>query len=358
MRLFLLCFFLLVLQVQSQAQPLALYVNMQNEVMVWDRGMLKKVDFLPPTNYKIGRVAIPYLDNSRTFRIYYGGSMRQVNIGFTNAFFATDNLVAYLNQKSLNVFDKGVLKNLTSLCDQYFVSDSLILYLDGFKSEYKVYYNGQILPMENFIPDSVLSTIKVADNIIAYNNFANQFCIFYHGARHQQEVYSVGSFEAGRNTVAYMDIDKRFKIYHSGKTIVADNFPPNSYKVGDNVVAFVTNDGRFKIFYDDSVRDMGYFSPNYLVADNIIAYKDPSGWMKIFYKGNITDMENYFPTEISAQYNSLAYINTNNTLRLFSEGEVYDVTNADLTNWQLNYDIVSYQIGQGIFKVYYKGTEY
>jgi hypothetical protein len=340
------------------AQPLASYVTMQNELMVWNKGMIHKIDYLVPTALKVGRTAIPYLDNSRTFKIFYGGASRQLNVGFTSNFFATDNLVAYLNQKSLWVFDKGVSKNLTGIADQYFIADSLVLFYDGLKSDYKVYYNGTIYGMESFVPDSFLSSISVGDNIIAYNNFANQFRIFFRGQRIAQEDYSVYSFESGRNTVAYVDVDRKFKIFHNGKTIYGDNFPPASYHVGDNVVAFVTSDGHFKIFYDDSVRNIGYFSPSYQVGDNVVAYRDPAGYMQVFYKGETTAMENYYPQDMVIQYNSLAYINTNNTLRLFSEGEIYDVTNADLANWQLAYDVVTYQIGQGIFKIFYKGTEY
>ncbi|MBC7552346.1 MAG: hypothetical protein H7257_00045 [Taibaiella sp.] len=350
---------LLLITLAARSQPLATYVTMQNELMVWDRGMIHKIDYMIPTSLKTGRIAIPYLDNSRTFKIYYAGSMRQVNVGFTNNFYATDNLVAYLNQKSLYVFDKGVNKNLTPICDQYFIADSLVLFLDGLKSQYSVYYNGQIYGgVESFVPDSTLSAIKVTDNIIAYNNFANQFRLFYHGARIAQEDNPVSTFDAGRNTVAYVDADRKFKIFHSGQTFLVDNFAPLSYHVGDNLVAFVTNDGYFKIFYGDSVKTLGFFNPNYQVGDNIVAYRDPSGYMKVFYKGEYTDMENYYPTDMVIQYNSLAYINTNNTLRLFTEGEVYDVTNADLTKWHLTYDVINYQIGQGIFKVFYKGTEY
>ena len=342
----------------SLAQPLASFVNLQNEFMVWSNGMLRKADFLPPTLKKTGRTAIPYLDNSRSFKIYYNGGVKLINVGFTNTFFATDNLVAYLNQKSLFVFDKGTSKNLTGICDQYFVADSLILYLDAVKSDYKVYYNGNIQSIESFVPDSTLASIKVSDNIIAYNNFANQFRIFFRGNKIAQEDYPVKSFDAGRNTVAYVDADSKFKIFHNGQTIIADNFAPTSYHVGDNLVAFVTSDGYFKIFYNDSVRTLGYFNPHYQVGDNIVAFRDPTGYLRVFYKGEITDMENYYPNEMTIQYNSLAFINTNNTLRLFTEGEVYDVTNADLTNWTLNYDVITYQIGQGIFKVYYKGTDY
>ena len=69
-------------------------------------------------------------------------------------------------------------------------------------------------------------------------------------------------------------------------------------------------------------------------------------------------MESYYPNNYTIQYNSVAYINTANTLRLFTEGEAYDVTTAELSNWALNYDVITYQIGQGIFKVFYKGNEY
>jgi hypothetical protein len=340
------------------AQPLATYTDIQNQVMVWDNGMIHKVDFLPPTSIKVGRTCIPYLDNSRTFKVYYGGGVKQLNIGFTNAFFVTDNLVAYLNQKALSVFDKGVTKNLTGVCDQYFVGDSVVLYLDSYKGEYRAYYNGNIYSVEAYFTDSQLSSVKTADNIIAYFNFANQFRIFFHGSKIAQEDFPIVSYEVGRNTVAYVDNDRRFKVFHNNKTFTLDDFPPASFKAGDDLVAFVSSDGYFKIFYADSVRTIGFYNPNYQVNDYIVSFKERGGSFKVFYKGDITELETYLPTNIVAQYNSLAYVNASNTLKLFTEGEVYEVTTADLTAWQLNYDVITYQIGQGIFKVYYKGTEY
>ncbi len=341
-----------------QAQPLGAYTDMQNEFMVWDRGMIHKVDYMPPTSFKIGRTAIPYLDNSRSFKIYYGGGVQNINVGFTNSFFATDNLVVYLNQKSLNVFDKGVTKNLTGVCDQYFFGDSIVLFLDTYKGEYKAYYNGQISSIETYFSDSVLSTVKVSDNIIAYNNFANQFRIFFHGQKIAETDYQVNSFDVGRNTVAYVDNDRRFKIFHNGKTFPIDDFQPSAYKAGDDLVAFVSNDGYFKIFYNDSVITLGYFKANFQVGDNIVAFKDQGGTFKVFYKGTVTEMDTYMPPKLVIQYNSMAYLNQSNELRLFSEGEIYEVTNAELTSWSLNYDVVAYQIGENIFKFYYKGTDY
>jgi len=341
----------------SLAQPLSAFVDVQNQVMVWDNGMVRKIDYLAPTQMKIGRIAIPYLDNSRSFKIYYGGGIKTINAGTTNAFFVSDDLIPFLNQKSLNVFDQGTVKNLTAICNQYIMADSVILFLDAVKNEYKVYYNGQNHTIESFIPDSVLPSVKVSDNIVAYDNFANQFRIFYHGSIIPQEEYPVSSFDAGRNTVAYVDDNRKFKIFHNGQTYILDDYPPISYAAGDNLVAFVSTDGYFKIFYGDSVQTVGYFNPTYKVKDNIVAYKDPNGYFKVFYKGTLTDMENYYPTKFMIQYNSLAYINAAGTLRLFSDGEAYDVTNADVDSWQLNYDVIQYQIGQNIFKIFYKGTE-
>ena len=100
-------FFLFFLPFSSIAQPLSNYVNMQNQVMVWDKGLLRKIDYLPPILMKTGRTAIPYIDNARSFKVYYGGGMKTINIGFTTDFNVSDNLVAYKNNTALNVFDNG-----------------------------------------------------------------------------------------------------------------------------------------------------------------------------------------------------------------------------------------------------------
>ena len=357
-RVSLIVLLILCLGFTSNAQ-LACYVNMQNQVMVWDNGMIRKVDYLQPTEVKVGKITIPYLDNTRSFKIYYGGGVKTVNIGFTNEFKVSDNLVSFLNAKSLNVFDKGNIKNLSTFCTQYFMGDSVILFFDGVRSEYKAYYEGNVYPIEGFLAGTPLEVIKVSDNIAAYDNYANQFRIFYHGQILEQENYAVSSFEVGRNTVAYLDINRQFKIFHSGQTYVVEDFPPQTYQAGDNVVAFVSTDGYFKIFYGDSVRTIGFFSPQDLrVIDNMVAYRDQSGYFKVFYKGNIYSLESYYPDKYVMQYNSIAYVNRIGMLRLFTEGEIYDVTNAELENWEVNYDVLKYQIGMNMFRIYYKGNEY
>jgi len=350
---------------QIQAQPLSAYVNLQNQILVWDDGAIRKIDYLTPISMKIGRTTIPYLDNSRSFKIYYGGGVRTVNIGFTNEYQVTDNLVAFLNARSLNVFDNGVIKNLTGLAQQYFLGDSILLFHDGIRNEFKAYYDGTVYPIENFLAGNAIEVVKVSDNIAAYDNYANQFRIFFHGNIIAQEDYAVSSFDVGRNTVAYIDINRQFKIFHNGKTVIAEDFPPENYTVGDNVVAYVSNDGYFKVFYDDSVRTIGFFRPDYRVGDNVVGFRDGGGYFKVFYKGDLITLESYYPGNYIVQYNSLAYVNRANVLRLFSEGEVYDVSSmfnneaqSSQESWQLNYDVLKYRVGLNLFKIYYRGEEY
>ncbi len=350
--------FLFLLFTGSAKAQLAAYTNLQRQLMVWDNGLLRKIDYLPPTELKTGRVAIPYLDNSRSFKIYYGGGMRTLNAGFTNAFNVSDDLITFLNAKSLNVFDNGAVKNLSLLCNEYYTGDSLVVFLDGVRTEYKAYYNGQIYPIESFLAGPGLTSIAVSDNIAAYNNYARQFRLFYHGNIIPQEENPVSSFSAGRNTVAYTDAGSVFKIFHDGKTITAESFAPEKYVTGDNLVAYITNDGYFKVFYQDSIYNLGFLRADFQVGDNVVAFKDNAGYFKVFYKGEVTTLDTYYPENYTIQYNSLAFVNRANVLRMFSAGEVYDVTTSTVDSWDLSYDVLKYRIGENFYRVFYNGQEY
>jgi hypothetical protein len=361
---------------------LSAFTNFQNQFMVWDNGMIRKIEYLVPLKVEIGRSAIPYIDNSRSFKIYHNGGSQKVNDGFTSNFQVSDNLITYQNAKTLFVWDQGKITNLSRYCEQFYLGDSLVLFFDGVQKEYRAYYDGAVHPIEGFLAantaENVFNTtqtkirisnemdiasgqlpgIRVSDNIAAYINYANQFHIFYRGQIIGQESYQVASFDVGRNTVAYVDANRTFKIFQGGKTTEVDNFPPYSYSVGDNLVAYVGYDNYFKIFYNDSIYNIGYFQPEFEVKDNVVAFQDATGYFKVFYKGEVYTLESYYPENITVGYNSVAYINRANVLRLFTEGNIYDVTNADIAQWQLNYDVLQYRFGANMFKIFYKGKTY
>lgn len=345
------------------AQPLSAYTDIQNQVMVWDNGVIRKADYLQPIEMKIGRIAIPYIDNSNNFKVYYRGGVRKLNIGFTNQFQATDCIIPFLNATSLNVFDRGEVKNLSRMCNQYYAGDSLIFFMDGRTQQYNAYYNGEVLAVEPFLAASNngIGQVALKSNIAAYVNYANQFHLFYQGQVINQESYPVSTFKAGRNTVAYVDANNQFKVFNGGNTQVLESFPPQSFEVGCDMVAYITVDGNFNIFHKGKVYKMGFFKPNYQVADFVCLFQDASGYSKVFQDGITTTLEPYMPEKYIAQYNSVAYFDRNNVLKLYSNGVTNEVTSAlqpNQANWTLSYDVVMYQIGSNFYKFYYQGTEY
>lgn len=367
----------------SASAQISAYTNFQRQFMVWEDGITRKIEYLLPLQYKIGRIAMPYMDNSRNFKIYYRGASTKINDGLTNSFEVSDNLITYMNAKALYVWEAGTSTKLTNFCEHFITGDSVVLYFEGVQKEYRAYYNGNIYPIEGFLAASnsnlfstgetsirisndmeiaggQLPSVKALDNIIAYVNYSNQFRIFYQGRIIDQEDYLISSFDLGENTVAYVDINRQFKVFHAGQTRVLDDFVPESYKAGEDLVAYIGNDNNFRIFYKDSIYDLGYFQPNYQVKDNIVAFEDATGYFKVFYKGQIYTLETYYPdpSEMVIQYNSLAYVNRANQLRLFTAGRTYDVANAESVTWRLDYDVLQYRYGANMYKVFFEGRTY
>lgn len=365
------------------SQPLSAYTNFQKQFIVWDNGITRSVESLIPVKVEIGRVAIPYLDNSRNFKIFYNGGSQKINDGFTRDFQVTDNLLTYQNANALWVWEQGERTLLSNYCEQFFTGDSIVVFFDGVQKEFRAYYDGRIYPIEGFLAANIsanifdvsgsnarvsedmqiasgqLPSVKVASNIAAYVNYNNQFNVFYQGLILNLEDYMIENFDVARNIVAYTDANREFKIFHKGKVELISELSPENYAAGNDLVAFVDNDRNFKIFYNDSIYNLGYLQPDYLVKDNIVAFTDATGYFKVFYKGVIYNIDNYFPSEIKLGYNSVAYINSSSELKLFSEGEMYTVTSGIAkNNWRLDYDVVQYQFGANMFKVFYKGRTY
>ena len=361
---------------KSHAQPVSAFVNFQNQFMTWDNGVERRTETLIPIRYDVGRVAVPYIDNTNNFKIFTKGGVQQINQGFTADFTTTDNLIAYRNANALWVWENGKTKNLSNMMSSYAVGDSVVLFFDNVRSIYKAYYGGDIYEIEAFlgatnifgvdtnviydgksIADGQLPVVRVSDNIAAFVNYANRFKIFYQGQLTEQESFTVTSFDVGRNLVAYVDANRAFKVFHKGETYELESFPPQTYKAGDNVAAYVTNEGYFKIFYEGEELEVGYFDPeHYKVADNVVSFKDPSGYFKVFYKGKIYTLDAIYPTKgYRSSYNSLVYTNTAGMIRMFSEGEVYDVTNASVAEWRLDYDVLQYRFGANMYKIFYRG---
>lgn len=362
--------------IMVNAQPLSAYVDIQRNFTVFDAGMVKKVENLQPLDFKIGKISIPYIDNSRNFKIYSQGNSFKINEGFTNAFQVTDNLVAYFNANALWVWEEGESYLLSGRVEQYYIGDSIVLFFDGVQKEFKAYYDGQIYPIENYLGGSnrlsfdgnvsanmsvgagQLPVAKVSANIAAYVDYAERFRYFKQGQIYTLEDYLVQSFDVGRSVIAYVDANGYFKVFYNGEVVELDSFAPQLYAAGNEMVAFWDHAGYFKIFYKGEVYEVGFFEGNFKVQENVISFSNSSGQFLAFYQGSFYTLENYTPTEVKIGYNSIGFIGAGGALKMFSKGKIYEVSRADLQYWSLDYDVLTYQFGRNLFKVFYEGQTY
>jgi hypothetical protein len=356
----LICFVKVLGCVQTHAQGgLGAYTDLFNKFYVADNGSTTEVEYLAPRDYKVGRTGVAYLDNLGLFKVYRNGIVNKVNTNFTSAFGVSDNFIFYKTQTALHVIDGDVDEELCKSVGDYAVGDSIAFFFDRIKNVLYAYYGGHKMELENNLAVSAFNDYKVSDNIIAYQNFANQFKVVHNGEVQILETQPIKEYAVGRNNIAYLDINGQFKIYQDGQTHQVDAFAPKRYAVGDNIVAYVGYDGYFKIFYEGKSFPIGFFEKRFTVQDNIVAFEDGAGFFKIFYKGNVYDVDNYYPNEYLCQYKSLAYINKGNVLRLFSDGKINDVTTMvnKLDNIALDYDVLRYKVGTNMFRFFVDGQE-
>jgi hypothetical protein len=347
----------------AKAQPFSAYTDVRQEFYVFDNGAKQRLEPLQPLVYKIGKQAVAYLDNQRNFKVYRDGNITKLNDLFTSDFQVSDNLVLYRSAKIISVVDGNDNVLLSRLCDRYAMGDSIVLFYDINKQSFNGYYNGKITELETFMNiDSsdfeIGKSVKASDNIGAYNNYNDQFKVYYNNTLEEIENQRVKEFQVGRNTVAYVTINNEFKIFHKGLTYTIDPFAPKSFEVGDDIVAFQGNDGYFKIFYNGNIHTLGYYEPQYKVADRMVSFEDLNGQFKLFYEGEQTWVDNYYPDKMQLGYNSMAYINKANMLRMFSKGKMYDISNISIQDIRLDYDVLQYKVGFNSYRMFYNGENY
>jgi hypothetical protein len=347
----------LIMPVCCQSQNFGAYTDIQLRFFGVENGVSNNLEPLPPREFKVGKTGIAYLDNIGIFKVYRGGVKNKLNDIFTTDFGVTDNYIYYKTQNSLNVVDGNEEVMLCRLVGDYAVGDSSILYYDRVRNILFAYSNHKSVELENNLATPPYSSFKVSDNIIAYQNFMDQFKVYANEESFILESIAIRDYEVGRNTVAYVDNNNNFKIWQNGEVKHSEAFPPKRYMVGDNVVAFVSYDGNFKIFHDEKIETIGFFDQKFMVKDFLVGYEDGNGYFKIFHNGKSITVDNYFPSDVIMQYNSMAYIDKNNTLRLFQNNAIHNITNLvkSLEDVSLNYDVMQYKIGANMFRFFYDG---
>ena len=86
---------LLFYSIICKSQDITAYTDYRGNLQVFDRGLLKQIEYIQVTNYKIGGNTIAYIDNKNDFKIYYDGQTFPLVNAADFSYYMTDYLTAF-----------------------------------------------------------------------------------------------------------------------------------------------------------------------------------------------------------------------------------------------------------------------
>lgn len=340
------------------AQNLAAYADYRGYFQAFDNGVFRQLEYLPVKSFKVGGVAIAYVDNTNEFRIFADEQkFDQTNAGDLT-YFTTDYLVAFRVGKVLSVFEKQRTKVLSYYCSLYSINDSLVSYFDDSNYNFSVYYNGDVIDLESSMIEPP-KKIKTGSNTVAYVDQSKFFKIFYQGKTYTIDDVPPVEFDSGRDIVAYVDdYNHYFHLFYKGDTARIETFAPDSFQVGFGIMAYTDNLGNFRIFNNGATRRLLTFRPDfYKVKGNTIVY-GYNGNFNVFYKGEIYTLESYVPANFQVSNDGVAYLDESGRLKLFMNGKQSTVSYEIIKKFVLNGNVITYEVGTNTTTFYWNGKNY
>lgn len=346
----------------GKTQPLSAYVNQDGRFFVFDNFLIQQADYLEPKYYLVGRTCIPFIDNTKNFKVYYNGKTQQINEGYTTDFYVTNNIVVFKNQATLCVFDNGKITKLADYNTSFAYSDSVVGYFDDRQYVYNLYWKGKIVRLEENSLGNPVTMSAAGSNVFSWVTQYDQFNIFYDGDIFEQESQAPQMIGAGRNIVIYRDYYNDLKAFYKGETFDLGQVPAGDGKkkmssalVGNDMAAYTDATGELKIFYEGKIIETGVMNPQTLrVKDNLIVFEDGTGGISVFYQGQISRLENFIPSKIELGENSIYYFTQSNEIRFYSFGKMIELPAQSYEGIRLDYDVLQVKTGFNSYSFYYK----
>jgi hypothetical protein len=344
--------------VSSNSQNLAAYSDYRNYFNVFDNGVFQQLEYLPVKSYKVGGIAVAYVDNTNEFQIYHKGRKYHQTYASDFMYSVSNYLVAYKIGNVLSVFENGIARKVTYYCSQFYLDDSLVVYFDDSNYNLSVYYNGGTTELESSMLELPRS-IKTGSNIVAYVNQSDYFKIFYKGEILDIDNTAPVSFQPGRDIAAYVDgYNHYFHFFYKGEVAKADINQPESYKVGFGIVAYVDYEGNFRVFSNGATRKLISNRPVfYAVKGDVIAYGF-NNELYIFQNNELKLVSDVLPSDYQLGNNGIAYIDYDTHLKYYSKGKSYVVSFEPVDKYYINNDVIWYKVGVNTWKVFMNGNTY
>ncbi len=345
----------------SNAQYLAAFLDYQDHFWVFDAGEFHELEYLEIQDFSVGGILVAYKDNGSTLKIYRNGQVETLLTGDPVKYETTDYLLGYSMYDQLHVYDNGTKKMLSTQAGGYVVEDSLIGWYNTVSQTIQVYYNGKTYTVEDGLIYNPLKAYKTGDNTAAYiQSSTKQFKLFYHGQIIILDDFAEDlTFETGRDIVAFYDApDQTFKVFFKGRIIDLEPFQPKSFAVGDERLVYVDNLGKLKYFDGGETITISNYEPKfYEVKDNILVFEE-YGYFKTYCNGQVQTIERYIPRPYMLDYNTVAYLDESRFVKAFQHCESFMVSYDKVKEINLIRDLIIFVTGINKTAIYFNEKLY
>lgn len=340
------------------AQDISAYVDYRGYLYAFDKGTFHKLEYLPPTSYKVGGNAVAYIDNKNDFRIYYGGEVYTQLNAADFYYTVTENLVAYRVGRVLYVFDEGEKKTLSYYSTMLTTCDSVLAFFDDSNYNLYTYYNHRMAELESSLLE-VPRSLRCGPNTIAWINQSNFFNVFYQGRTFTLDNIAPLSFSPGRDIVAYVDgYDHYFHLFYYGDTAMVETFAPDSFKVGYGIMAYTDYLGNFRVFSKGKTDKLLSDRPDFFkVQGNIITYAYNRSFYA-WYQGRVYNLETFVPSDIQTGINGVAWLDESGRLMFFDRGKTYTASYEVINSYSLDGNVLKFEVGTNTTHMFFEGQTY
>lgn len=263
------------------------------------------------------------------FRLFDGDTIRNLCLN-TGGFFVEDSIAGYRDvvQRMLYVHYSGRTDAVEdALLDDALEGvrsgDNIVAWVSGMTKELKVHYRGEVWVLESLVHDL---KFWAGLDIVAYQDPSGQgLKVFYQGELIDQEAFMPKRLEMGRGLFAYIDASDALKVFQGGKTYVAESYAPDSFVVRDSLVVINTQ-GQLRVFKDGVTTTVLSYVPEHWQASwGTLAWLDVDGTIKAWQNGVITTVMQREPVKGFELDRGLITINlTNNKVKVWWKGAIYE----------------------------------
>ncbi len=351
--IFKIIFLLILLPKHFFAQNLNAYSDYRDYFFVFDNGASKQLEHLPVQSYKVGWNIMAYVDNVGTLKAYYRGEKITLEKAWIGTYDVTDQLIVFKNGSILRVFDNGKIYDLSFNAGAYLYGDNIVAFLDENFLMLKAYSGGKITELENIALGDVQG-FKCGENTIGLITYNSKFRIFYNGQIADVDDYIPVSYECGKDAVAYVDASSgMFKGFINGKSFKLDDFEPLSYKVADSMIAFVSRDGYFKIVTGKTVREVESYAPDFYEADDRVVAYGRNNFFHAYVNGKSYELENYIPSEYKIDGDKIAWLDNTKKIKWLADGNIETVTYEGSKEFEVHGNTVNFKDNSGQVRIFF-----